>query len=78
LNINDAAACHRTRNNQNDRAGRGDTLNGGLYAFTILVKSDHCSTRKARMSRTEAGNHGSALSAMIAPNKLARSSELVV
>src|ERR1700744_6749354 len=34
--------------------------------FTRFVKSDHCSTRKARMSRTDAGNHGNVLSAMIA------------
>lgn len=49
-----------------------------VYDFTTFVKSDHCSTRKARMSRTDAGNHGSALSAVIAPNRFAKSSDGVV
>ena len=33
---------------------------GANYTFTKLVKSDHCSTRKARMSRTDEGSHGRA------------------
>ena len=42
--------------------------------FTSCVKSDHCSTRKARMSRTDAGNHGKAFSAIMAAKSLAKSS----
>jgi len=44
------------------------------HSFTSPVKSDHCSTRKAR---TEAGSQGRAVSAMIAPNRLARSADTV-
>jgi hypothetical protein len=39
-----------------------------LYDFTSVVKSDDCSTRKARISRTNAGNQDSALSGVIALN----------
>jgi hypothetical protein len=42
--------------------------------FMNPVKSDHCSTRNARMSRTDTGNHGNAFNAFIAITRLARSS----
>jgi hypothetical protein len=34
------------------------------------VKSDRCSILNARISRTDAGNHGSAFNAMIAAKKI--------
>ncbi len=42
--------------------------------FTRLVKSDHCSMRNARISRTEDGNQGRAFSSLMAENRLAISS----
>ena len=47
-----------------------------LFLMSV-VKSDHCSMRNARMSRTDLGNHGSALRAMIASKSFAMSSLLV-
>ena len=48
------------------------------HFFMRSVKSDQCSSLKARMSRTELGNHDNVFSAWIAANKLARSSLAVV
>ncbi len=45
--------------------------------LTCAVKSDHCSIRNARMSRTEAGNHDMAVSASMASIRLAMSSSLL-
>ncbi len=42
--------------------------------FTTGVKSDHCSMRKARMSRTDFGNHVRLRRAWMARNSLAMSS----
>ncbi len=47
------------------------------YDFTTGVKSDHCSMRKARMSRTDFGNHVLARSAWMARNNVAMSSSSV-
>lgn len=44
------------------------------YAFTTAVKSDHCSMRKARMSRTDLGNHTRPRNAWMARNRFAMSS----
>ena len=42
--------------------------------FTRSVKSDHCSTRKARISRTDGGNQGRSVRASMASIRLAISS----
>ena len=49
-----------------------------VQPLTSAVKSDQCSILKARISRTEAGNQGSALRARSAANRLAKSSLSVV
>src|SRR6218665_3005218 len=49
----------------------------GHYDVTTAVKSDHCSIRKARISRTDFGNHIRVLSAWMARNRFAMFSSSV-
>ena len=58
--------------NEDAHQGR---LSRSAQVLTNLVKSDHCSTRKALMSRTDGGSQGNPLSATMAANRLARSSD---
>ena len=53
---------------------RGERASRRAQAFTTSVKSDHCSTRNARMSRTEGANQGNDFRTMIAVNRTAMSS----